>query len=92
MPRGVADVTVNDLDAVAGQVLGPGRVAGQHPHRHALFGQARDQPGAEGAGAPGDDDHCPEPEPSSGTDPAPARTCWRTASLTSAPPACTGSR
>ena len=88
----VADVTVNDLDAVVGQVLRPGRVACQHPHGQALFGQAGDQPGAKGAGTSGDDDHRREPGPGSGADPAPARTCWRTAALTSAPPACTGSR
>ena len=70
------------------QVPGPGRVAGQYPDREARPGQARDQVGAQGAGAPGDDDHQRDP----GAGPAPDRTCRRTASLTSGPPARTGSR
>jgi hypothetical protein len=85
---GVADITPGNLHPRANQVVRPGRVAGQHAHRKALAGQAQDQPGAEGAAGPGDDDHRWTP----GTAPAPARTWRRTASLTSAPPACTGSR
>jgi hypothetical protein len=85
---GIADIPAGHLYPGTGQVLRPGWVPGQHPHRQALAGQPRDQPGAERAGAPGDDDH--RREPAAG--PAPARTCRRTASSTPGPPACTGSR
>jgi hypothetical protein len=84
----VADIAAGHLDPGPGQVLCPGRVVGQHPHRQALAGQARDQPRTESAGAAGDDDH--GRDPSAGT--ARAWTCWRTASSASASLACTGSR
>ena len=57
----VAHVTADHLYGGAGQVVRSGRVAGQHLHREALLGQARDQPGAEGASASGDDDQRPAP-------------------------------
>ena len=81
----VPDITAGHVNAGT-KVLCPGGVAGQHPDRKARLGQAGDQGGAQGA--PGHDDHGGDP----GAGPAPARTWRRTASLMSAPPACTGSR
>ena len=89
---GIADIPADGFHSRADEVFGAVWVAGQHPNGKILAGQQRNQPGAEQAGAAGDDDHRRDPAPASGSCPAPAPACWRTAALTSAPPASTASR